>query len=190
VYFQQSAAGPRHIEIVFYDDDGNVVDTNLEKSIERLFFKENFRRVDHSEVGSIQEMGAVSEFYREGYLRALDGEAIRSRRYRVVLDLGNGTTGDYLPALLNSLGCQTVVLNAYPDERRLMRRSAEAPEALRQVGQIVRALDADVGFRLSPGGESLQLVDDQGGVRSHHETLLLALKLLADLSDARLRLPP
>ncbi|MBI5014047.1 MAG: NTP transferase domain-containing protein [Deltaproteobacteria bacterium] len=179
VYFQQSAAGPRHTEIIFYDDDGNVVDTNLEKSIERLFFKENFRRVDHSEVGSIQEMNAVSEFYREGYLRALDGEAIRSRRYRVVLDLGNGTTGDYLPTLLNSLGCQTVVLNAYPDERRLMRRSSEVSEALRQVGQIVRALDADVGFCVSPGGESLQLVDDQGVVRSHHETLLLALKLLA-----------
>lgn len=184
VHFQQSAAGSRHTEIVFYDDDGNVVDTNLEKSIERLFFKENFRRVDHAEVGSIHEMTAVSEFYREGYLRALDAEAVRARRYRVVLDLANGTTGDHLPSLLNSLGCQTVVLNAYPDERRLMRWAGDSTEALREVSEIVKALDADVGFCVSPGGDCLHLVDDRGQVRSHHETLLLTLKLLAASAGA------
>ena len=178
VYFQQSAAGSRHAEIIFYDEDGNVIDASLEKSIERLFFKENFRRVDHSEVGSIQETLAVAEFYREGYLRALDVEAVRSRRFSVVLDLGNGATGDYLPPLLNAMGCQTVVLNAYPDERRLMRRAAEAGEALRQVSEIVKVLRADVGFCVSPSGEMLHLVDDTGAIREHHETLLLALKLL------------
>jgi mannose-1-phosphate guanylyltransferase / phosphomannomutase len=180
VYFQQSPAGSRHAEIIFYDEDGNLIDTNLEKSIERLFFKENFRRVDHSEVGSIAETPAVAEFYREGYLRALQVEAIRSRRFRVVLDLGNGATGDFLPALLNSLGCQTVVLNAYPDERRLMRQAGEPTEALRQVSEIVKVLGADVGFCVAPSGESLHLVDDRGQVRAHHETLLIALKLLVD----------
>jgi mannose-1-phosphate guanylyltransferase/phosphomannomutase len=178
VYFQQSTAGSRNTEIVFYDENGNVIDTGLEKSIERLFFKENFRRVDHSEVGAIREMMAVPEFYREGYLRALDHDAIRSRKFRVVLDLGNGTTGEYLPALLNSLGCQTVVLNAYPDERRLMRRMFDAEEARRQVGEIVKALNADVGFYVTPGGQNLELICDRGTVRPHHETLLFLLKLL------------
>lgn len=180
VYFQQSPSGSRHTEIIFYDEDGNLIDTNLEKSIERLFFKENFRRVDHSEVGSINETPAVTDFYREGYLRALEVEAIRARHFRVVLDLGNGATGDVLPSLLNFLGCQTVVLNAYPDERRLMRQAGETGEALRQVSEIVRVLGADVGFCLSPSGESLHLVDDRGKVRAHHETLLVALKLLMD----------
>ncbi len=184
VYFQQSTAGSRNTEIVFYDENGNLVDTGLEKSIERLFFKENFRRVDHSEVGGIREMGAVPEFYREGYLRALDADAVRSRKFRVVLDLGNGTTGEYLPPLLNTLGCQTVVLNAYPDERRLMRRMFEAEEAVRQVGEIVRALRADVGFYVTPGGQNLELIDDRGEVRSDHETLLFLLKLLAATSPA------
>ncbi|MBE0617331.1 MAG: mannose-1-phosphate guanyltransferase, partial [Proteobacteria bacterium] len=181
VYFQQSTAGSRNTEIVFYDENGNVVDSGLEKSIERLFFKENFRRVDHSEVGGIREMTAVPEFYREGYLRALDGDAVRSRKFRVVLDLGNGTTGEYLPPLLNTLGCQTVVLNTYPDERRLMRRMFEAEEAVRQVGEIVKALKADVGFYVTPGGQNLELIDDQGAVRPHHETLLFLLRLLADV---------
>jgi mannose-1-phosphate guanylyltransferase/phosphomannomutase len=187
VYFQQSPVESRSTEIVFYDEDGNLVDTGLEKSIERLFFKENFRRVDHVEVGGIQEMPAVAEFYREGFLHALDVESVRSRRFRVVFDLGNGTTGDYLPSLLNSLGCQTVVLNAYPDERRLMRRMLEVDQAVRQVGQIVEALRADVGFYVTPGGQNLQLVDDRGRVCSHHEALLFTLKLLVETNASGVR---
>lgn len=187
VYFQQSPAGPRNTEIVFYDGDGNLIDTGLEKSIERLFFKENFRRVDHGEVGGIRETAAVPEFYREGYLRALDQDAVRSRRFRVVLDLGNGTTGEYLPSLLNALGCQTVVLNAYPDERRLMRRTAEAVAAALQVGEIVKALGADLGFCVTPGGQSLEVIDDRGRVRSHHETVMFLLRLLVQTSPPGVR---
>ncbi|MHB8766652.1 MAG: sugar phosphate nucleotidyltransferase [Deferrisomatales bacterium] len=179
VYFQQSPAGSRNTEVVFHDEDGNLIDTGLEKSIERLFFKENFRRVDHSEVGGIQEMLTLPQFYTEGFLRALDAEAVRSRKFRVVLDLGNGTTGDYLPSLLNELGCQTVVLNAYPDERRLMRRMFDVEEALSQMGEIVRTLKADVGFYVTPGGQNLQIIDDQGRVVPDHLALLVVLRLLA-----------
>jgi mannose-1-phosphate guanylyltransferase/phosphomannomutase len=179
VYFQQSPSESRGAEVVCYDGDGNVIDSSLEKAIERLFFKENFRRVDHDQVGAIQELQATTPFYREGYLRALDVAALQGRRYRVVLDLGNGTTGEYLPPLLNTLGCETVVLNTYPDERRLMRRMHETRDALRRVSQIVSALGADVGFCLTPGGQNLYVVDDRGGIRTDHETLLCTLKLLA-----------
>ncbi|MDF1552310.1 MAG: sugar phosphate nucleotidyltransferase [Deferrisomatales bacterium] len=179
VYFQQSPTESRGAQVVFYDGDGNVIDSGLEKAIERLFFKENFRRVDHSEVGAIQELQATTQFYREGYLRALDVLALQGRRYRVVLDLGNGTTGEYLPPLLNTLGCETVVLNTYPDERRLMRRMHETRDALQRVSQIVSALNADVGFYLTPGGQNLYVVDDRGRVFSGHDTLLCTLKLLA-----------
>ncbi len=179
VYFQQSPTNSRSTQVVFHDGEGNQIDTGLEKSIERLFFKENFRRVDHGEVGEIQELGAVADFYREGFLRAVAVDVVRSRRFRVVLDLGNGTTGEYLPHLLNTLGCQTVVLNAYPDERRLMRRMYEADHAVRQVGEIVQALGADVGFYVTPGGQNLRLVDDRGRVRADHETLLFVLRLMA-----------
>ncbi len=178
VYFEQSAASSLATEIVFHDDDGNTIDTGLEKSIERLFFKENFRRVDHSEVGAIREMLAVPEFYREGFLRAVDGDAVRSRKFRVVLDLSNGTTGDYLPSLLNDLGCQTVVLNAYPDERRLMRRAFDAADAVAQVGEIVRALKADLGFYVTPGGQRLEVIDDQGSAVPDHLLPLVLLQLM------------
>jgi len=184
VYFEQSPSGSRNTEIVFYDEDGNLINTSTEKSIERLFFKENFRRVDHSEVGGIQELYALEDFYREGFIQAIESEAVRAGRFKVVLDLGNGTTGGYLPSLLNSLGCQTIVLNAYPDEKRLMRRMSETHSQLRQIGDIVTALNADVGFYITPGGQNLRMVDNLGQARAHHETQLFILKLLALTSSS------
>jgi mannose-1-phosphate guanylyltransferase/phosphomannomutase len=78
-------------------------------------------------------------------------------------------------------------LNAYPDERRLTRRMLEAQDAIRQVGKIVTALNADVGFYVSPGGQNLQLVDDRGRVRDQSEALLFTLKLLVKASEPGVR---
>jgi mannose-1-phosphate guanylyltransferase/phosphomannomutase len=64
---------------------------------------------------------------------------------------------------------------------------AEMEDSVRQVGQIVKALKADVGFHVSPGGQNLQLVDDQGRVRRHFETLLFTLKLLVKTSPPGVR---
>ncbi len=191
VYFQQSPSDSRSTQVVFYDEAGNRIDTSVEKSIERIFFKENFRRVDHSEVGAIRELAGIDAFYREGFLREIDADAVRARRFRVVVDLDNGTTGEYLPPLLNALGCRTVVLNAYPDERRLTRRMYDLDRILKQAEDIVGALHADVGLYISPGGQNLRLVDDQGRVREEHEVLLLILRLLAmvEPEGARVFLP-
>lgn len=186
IHFQQGA-GSQQTEIAFYDSDGNIIDTGKEKSIERLFFKENFRRMSHSEVGEIQELLSVPDFYGEGFMRALDVEAIRSRRFKVVVDLGYGTTGDYLPSMLNDLGCRPVVLNAYPDERRLMRRSQESMEELGQVAEIVKTLGADAGFSISPGGDLLHVVDDKGNVRPHHLTSMVFMNMLAKTSSSQVK---
>lgn len=179
IHFQQGTGGMHQTEIAFYDNEGNIIDTGKEKSIERLFFKENFRRMSHSEVGEIQELGSVPDFYREGFMRALDVEAIRARHFKVVVDLGYGTTGDYLPSLLNDLGCRPIVLNAYPDERRLMRRNQESIEEMGQVAEIVKTLGADAGFCISPGGDCLHVVDDKGAVHPDHLTTMAFLGLLA-----------
>lgn len=179
IHFQQGSASSHQTDMIFFDSDGNVIDTGKEKSIERIFFKENFRRMSHSEVGEIQEFKAVPEFYREGFMRALDVEAIRARRFKVVVDLGYGTTGDYLPGLLNDLGCRPVVLNAYPDERRLMRRNQETDEDISQIAEIVKTLGADAGFSISPGGEILHVVDDKGVSRADHTTSMAFMALLS-----------
>lgn len=184
IHFQQGSAGSQQTEIIFYDSEGNVIDTGKEKSIERLFFKENFRRMAHSEVGEIQELSSVPDFYHEGFMRALDVEAIRSKRFKVVVDLGYGTTGDYLPSMLNDLGCRPVVLNAYPDERRLMRRNQDAVEELGQIAEIVKTLGADAGFSISPGGDYLHVVDDKGVVRPHHLTSMVFMNMLTKVASA------
>ncbi|PLX42211.1 MAG: hypothetical protein C0609_10290 [Deltaproteobacteria bacterium] len=178
IHFQQSGVGAGQIQMTFFDDEGNLMDTGQSKSIERIFFKENFRRMPHDEVGEIVELTQVPNYYRESFLRALDPDAVRSRRFNVVIDFGNGTTGSYLPEILNSMGCRVVSLNSHPDERRLMRSTLERGESLEEVAKIVTTLGADAGFFISPGGEYLYVVDDLGRVYHSNITAMAILRLL------------
>lgn len=59
--------------------------------------------------------------------------------------------------------------------------------AARQVGEIVRALGADVGFCITPGGQNLDLIDNRGRVRGHHETVMFILRLLVAAQSSGVR---
>ena len=72
VHFRQSPCDPTHTEILFFNDAGDSIDSGVEKNLERAFFRENFRRVTHNEIGDINEKQMVKEFYIEGLLRSID----------------------------------------------------------------------------------------------------------------------
>ncbi|MEA3290539.1 MAG: sugar phosphate nucleotidyltransferase, partial [Campylobacterota bacterium] len=44
IHFRQSVQDPTNTEIVLFTSDGMVIDSKIAKSIERIFFRENFRR--------------------------------------------------------------------------------------------------------------------------------------------------
>lgn len=44
VYFRQCQTDPTNTEILFYDESAALIDSNFEKNIERVFFRENFSR--------------------------------------------------------------------------------------------------------------------------------------------------
>lgn len=66
-------------------------------NMERIFFKENFRRVHHSEPGAITDINNVADFYREGFLRAVNKEVIKKAAWTVVVDFNYSPTSQILP---------------------------------------------------------------------------------------------
>ena len=79
MHFRQAQDDPALLEIVFLDGDGLDFSSNMGKNVERTFFKENFRRAHHTEPGVITDINNVGDFYREGFLRALDRETAQKR---------------------------------------------------------------------------------------------------------------
>jgi len=179
IHFRQSARDSSVTEIIFFDEHGLELSSAATKAIERIYYKENFRRVHYSEPGSISELPNLYNYYRDGFLRALDRNIVAKLKPRVVVDLNHSPAAELLPALLNELGCEVIELNSHIDEARVPPAQEEQQHALEQVGQIVTALGATAGFWLGPSGERAIYIDKNGKPLNNLEALTIFAQLIA-----------
>lgn len=177
IHFRQAQDDPAALEMVFLDGDGLDFSSNMGKNVERTFFKENFRRAHHTEPGVLVDINNVGEFYREGFLRALNRETLKKGGYTVVVDFSFSPASLTLPQLLNELGFTVIALNAYVDEGRGLP-AKEKDASLEQLAKIVTSLGAQAGFWLNPSAEAITLVDETGSIYSGVELLSLITSLL------------
>lgn len=179
VHFRQSPRDSSVTEIVFFDEQGLELSSAAAKTIERIYYKENFRRAHFSEPGSISELPNIYNYYRDGFLRAIDRDIVAGARPRVVIDLNHSPAADLLPALLNELGCEVIELNSHIDETHIPSQTEDPADNLKRVGQIVTALEATAGFWLGPSGERTIYIDRTGTQLTDLETLTLTTTLIA-----------
>ena len=179
VHVRRSPYDPELIDIKFFDERGMDISASREKSVERLFFREDFRRAKVEGTGTLSFPEYDLEYYQEGLLGFVDQAAIRARAPKVVIDYSYGSAATIFPAVLGQLGCEVIALNAYMDERRITKTAEEFTRSLRQLSEIVRILGADLGFMLDAGAEKLFLVDNKGDLLSDDLALAVVAFLVA-----------
>jgi len=124
----------------------------------------------------------------DSYLRFVkDRIRLGGRRFRVVLDGGNGAGGPLALRLLETLGFETVAIGCEPDGRfPLHPPDPTQPENLRALQEAVRVSDAEVGLALDGDADRLVVVDRKGRVISGDQLfLLLARAILKEEKGAR-----
>ena len=178
VHFRQSLQDPALTEIVFLDNEGLDFSSSMGKNVERIFYKENFRRAHHMEPGGITELPQVMDFYREGFSRTIDQGTVRKANVKVVIDFNHAPSGQILPTILNDMGCEVIGLNAYIDEERGAKLAAEKANSLDQLSKIVATLEAQAGFWLDPSAEEVIIIDETGKVYEAAEALPLMVALM------------
>ena len=169
VHVRKSPYDPQLIDIKFFDARGLECAPDREKSVERLFFMEDFYRAPMEETGVLTFPHAGTDRYRDGLLKSVDPEVIKRAGLRMVLDYGFGSASAIFPGVLGALGVEVISLNAYLDESRITKTStsSSAPD---QLSNIVRT-SAPISALLGHGGEKVFLVDEKGG---HHLPATLA----------------
>ena len=162
IHTRRSPLDPRQTDIVFFNGGGQDLPTSKTKSVERLFFQEDFRRASPEETGQLDFPQRVIESYREEFLRAIDSPQIRKAQFKVVIDYSHGGACEIFPSIIGSLGCEVISLNAYLDPKKLSRTDEELTRSIQQLSSIVKSVNADVGFLFDPGAEKLSVVDEEG----------------------------
>ena len=179
---------PQSVVIRFFDDKGLDITPATRRKIERLFDLQDFRRVFAAEIGDIEFPPRALEAYSDTLSSTLDLPAVRSERFKIVVDYSFGATAQLLPALLGKLGAE--VLGVNPFVSTVQRIEVDPAESAENVARLVKASGANLGAVLDPDGEHLTLVDGTGHVLSADESRLAMVSLVsAHLGTERIALP-
>ncbi len=176
------------VTIRFLDADGIDVDDATKKKIERLFYREDLRRVLGDEIGDIDFPSRTSELYTAALMSGIDQKALREARFKLVLDYGFGTSSLVMPSVLSKIGAEVLAMNPMVSTAGAMAFDRMASAAA--VADLVRSSGAAMGAVLGSEGEQLTLVDDEGVVMDDGTALLVLSRLAAEaVPGARVAVP-
>ena len=130
-------------------------------------------RVAGAECGRIHHADDAAEHHVDKVLSIVDVEAIRGRRFRVVLDSVAASGGPAGRRLLEALGCDLVHLHGEP--LGVFPHTPEPTEAnLTELAEVVaKDSGATVGFAQDPDADRLAVIDENGRYIGEEWTLVL-----------------
>ncbi len=127
----------------------------------------------------IEKIGVVKS--REDYnpthiaqvlaLPQVDVEAVKARKFKVVVDAVNSIGGVVIPQLLRELGCEVVELNCIPNGE-FAHNPEPLAENLTQISEVIREQGADLGVVVDPDVDRLALVCEDGEMFGEEYTLV------------------
>ena len=131
---------------------------------------------DYPEIDAIGHVLSRAPFNDEHIRRVLalplvDVEAVRRRRYKVVVDAVNSVGGVVIPKLLRELGCEVVELNCEPTGD-FAHNPEPLPENLTGISEAVVHEKADLGVVVDPDVDRLAFVSEDGTMFGEEYTLV------------------
>ena len=168
---------PQSCVIRFVDTNGSDLTEDAQRKIERLFLREDFRRVFPAEIGDIGFPPRALEQYTMALESTVDVESIRAAKFKIVVDYAYGSSAFVMPNVLAKLGADVLAVNPYASTLGVLEYDADAHAE--NVAALVRASGAQLGAVLDPDGEHLTLIDDAGQILTNEQALLALLTLVS-----------
>ena len=179
---------PQSVVLRFFDREGLDIDESAQRKVERLYHREDFRRVLAGDIGDMDFPPRAVEQYTADLMGTVELSGARSAGFKIVLDLSYGSASFVMPNLLSKLDADVLVVNPYAHTPGMM--SIDRATTSARVAELVRASGAHLGAVVDPNGEHLTIVDDEGTVLSNDEALLVLLRLVVETQpDPRVALP-
>ncbi len=180
VHFRQKIDDPTSTVITFYNCEALRINSEVAKKVEKAFFKESFRRVDYSRIGQIHESDHDQEYtaYKQRIENLLKSNMFTSVGCRVAVDMMHGMAADVFPDILNDIGLENIMFNAYPNEQRLANISSLTKQSNEDMSSVIKALHLDAGFMIYPYGQRLDILCDKGRLLGKQTSLHVVLSLL------------
>lgn len=126
-------------------------------------------------LGKVLEHSSYNQQHIEQVLalKLVDVEAIKARKFKVVVDAVNSVGGVIVPEMLRQLGAEVIELNCTPDGQ-FAHNPEPIPANLTQISEAVVAHHADLGIVVDPDVDRLALINEDGSMFGEEYTLVAA----------------
>jgi mannose-1-phosphate guanylyltransferase/phosphomannomutase len=171
---------PDTVEIRFFDADGRDIDPGAQRKVERLLYREDYRRAFGGEVGDIVFPPRSLEFYSAALERIVDIEQVRRQGFKLVLDYSFGAASIVMPSLLTKLGAEVLAVNPFASTSSATSTAEVRDAQVARLAELVRVSGSDLGFVIDPEGELAVVVDDTGHILEPEELLLGIIALIKE----------
>ena len=160
------------------NSDGEFMTPDQNKEMLELLNKQN-ELAKWNELGKLE----ISEEALKNHmndvlaLKHIDVDAIRKRKFKVLLDCVNGAGSYIMPQLLEELGCEVIKFNC--EKNGIFPRLPEPiPENLTETMKAVKENGADLGIVVDPDVDRLVLITEKGEPFIEENTITQAVKFI------------
>ena len=154
---------PQSLEIRFLDSNGLDIAPWEQKKIERLYFREEFRRAFFDELGDIMYPPRPLEYYGAALKEAMEEADLGDEWRRVVADMAGGPATFMLPQVAHGWHLNLIALNGVVDSEATSAPSEEpSVEEVGDVGRAIQLFGADLGVIFDWGAERIRIVTEKG----------------------------
>jgi phosphomannomutase len=160
----------------FVRGDGLYLNPTQAEELLDIFHQGEFVKTTWAKIQPAIEQRDAVDHHLELLKGVFDVESIKDRRLKVAVDCCNGACSILIPRWLQQIGCEVLVINDDPSAA-FPHHPEPKPETMAQLGAVVKAGHADIGFAHDADGERLGIVTERGQPLSEEFTLALATRI-------------
>lgn len=155
------------------NDKGEFISGENGAEVLTLAENEDFNYAEVDDLGRYETRDDAFDIHIQKILDLpmVDAEAIKSKKFKVVVDAVNSTGGIAIPRLLEELGCEVVKLYCKPNGQ-FPHNPEPLKEHLGDICELVKKENADLGIVVDPDVDRLALVDENGELFGEEYTLV------------------
>lgn len=156
------------------NENGEFLNDEQGKEVLRIAEAEDFDYASVDELGKIY----LNETYNRRHiekvlnLKLVDVKAIKNAKFKVVVDAVNSVGGIVIPQLLKALGVEDIIELNCDAHGKFAHTPEPIPENLTQIAQVMKEVNADVGFVVDPDVDRLAIVMENGKMFVEEYTLV------------------
>lgn len=154
--------------------DGEFISAEIGERVLELADRQSFQFVPVDKLGTL----TIDNSYLQKHIDAIlhypliNAKAIAARNYKVVVDVINSTGAIFVPALLNALGVENVILLNGEVTGKFAHNPEPVPQHLNELSKEVVRQKADFGIAVDPDVDRLCFVCEDGSMFGEEYTLV------------------